>query len=500
MRNGVPGHGNMIIRIIALLILLTGCTRAVQDKGGETMELFYTNPTAVNNIGDPFVLKAPDGHYYCYATSSKQGYLAWKSDDLINWESLGLVFNAFKAGNWASSDFWAPEVVYNGDTGKYYMYYTARHMELHSLRIGLAVSEKPEGPFIDALGEPLFDFGYAAIDAHVFCDTDGRRYLYYVRDCSDNKVNGLGESHIYGVELAADMRTLLGEPVLLTKPEQAWEKPAGPDRWNEGPFVVKHDGRYYLMYSGSPFWSKAYSVGYAVSGSPLGTFVKYEKNPVLLALPEWDFVSGSGHNSVTVSPDGTELFCVYHTHTNPAEGGGNRQMALDRMGFRRDGTLFVNGPSLYTVALPSGVSGAGVKNIAGSAKISVASGNGEARIDTAALTDGEYGFYKKFAEYDTVFPDAHTITVEWQSEADIYAILVYKGAGSGEKPFLCEIDFAGKKAKPYTAEFPDLSTGAAVFDFREGGKITAKSFTLRLSGLHDTDFRLSEIVVLGSNP
>ena len=64
-------------------------------------------------------------------------------------------------------------------------------------------------------------------------------------------------------------------------------------------------------------------------------------------------ISGSGHNSVTNSPDGSELFIVYHIHTDPGHPSGDRQVCIDRMGFREDGSLYVTGPTHTPQPIPS---------------------------------------------------------------------------------------------------------------------------------------------------
>lgn len=85
---------------------------------------------------------------------------------MVNWHEIGSLLPG--AGSWGFTDFWAPEVVEY--KGRYYMYYTARWNKNNSLRIGAAVSDSPEGPFKDVYDAPMFDFGYAAIDANVFID------------------------------------------------------------------------------------------------------------------------------------------------------------------------------------------------------------------------------------------------------------------------------------------------------------------------------------------
>ena len=309
----------------------------------------YQNPMPIKNIGDPFVLRALDGTYYCYATSAPDGFKAWSSDDLVHWMDIGYVYKRDE-DSWGASDFWAPEVVLY--YGKYFMHYSARWGKNQSLRIGVAVADSPSGPFSDVFNHPMFDFGYAAIDGHVLIDDDGHKYFYYSRDCSENIVDGRHESHLYVAELNVDLVSLTGEPLLITKPEQEWELRSGPEwLWNEGPFVLKHKGKYYLMYSANFYASRDYSVGYAVAESPVGPFIKATHNPVLFSTDSE--ISGPGHNSVATSPDGSELFIIYHVHTDPQKPSADRQVCIDRMGFREDGSLYVNGPTHTPQDIPS---------------------------------------------------------------------------------------------------------------------------------------------------
>ncbi|WP_219836122.1 glycoside hydrolase family 43 protein [Paenibacillus sp. R14(2021)] len=315
------------------------------------MSAVYKNPLNIRNIGDPFILRTTDGKYYCYPTSAQNGYKVWSSEDLIEWTDEGFVYEKERNDKaWGYKQFWAPEVVER--EGQFYMYYTARWSEKDSLRIGVAIAESPTGPFVDVFDRPLFDFGYAAIDAHVMLGDNGTYYLYYSRDCSENIVNGRHESHIYGFELDDDMLTPKQEGKLLLQPDQEWEFKSGPDwLWNEGPFVVRNNGLYYLMYSANCFAHRDYSVGYAVSEYPLGPYRKYEHNPILFS--DCEEISGPGHHSVTDSPDRTELFIVYHTHSDPVVGGGDRQVCMDRMAFREDGSIVVHGPTLKEQKAPS---------------------------------------------------------------------------------------------------------------------------------------------------
>ncbi len=305
------------------------------------MFLTYQNPLPIKNIGDPFILRAQDGLYYCYATSAADGFKAWASPDLVHWQAIGYVYRR-QSDSWGESDFWAPEVVFYRN--KYFMHYSARWGKNQSLRMGVAIAESPRGPFVDISNRPMFDFGYAAIDGHVFFDEDGRKYFYYSRDCSENIVAERHESHLYVVELDDDLVSFRSEPILIAKPEQDWETCHSEEwRWNEGPFMLKHAGTYYLMYSANFYASREYAVGYALAENPTGPFRKAAHNPVLASsCPE---ISGPGHNSVTVAPDGKSLVIAYHIHTDPRQPSGDRQVCIDRMGFHPDGSLFVDGPS-----------------------------------------------------------------------------------------------------------------------------------------------------------
>lgn len=485
--------------LIALMLCSYGVWRTfnVHTKeleilnSSEAENRFYKNPVgSITNIGDPYIFKASDGKYYCYPTSWNMGFKAWTSEDLVNWYDLGPVYKGYTS--WASSDYWAPEVVEYKD--KYYMYYTGRWAENKSLRIGVAVSDSPKGPFKDVYDHPMFDFGYAAIDANILIDDDGKKYMFYSRDCSENIVNGRHESHIYGIELSDDMLSVKGEPVLLAKPEQDWEKYSGEWRWNEGPTVFKHNDKYYMMYSANFYASKMYSVGYAVADSPLGTYAKYEKNPVLESELTWKHVSGPGHNSIVPSPDGSELFAVYHTHTDPKEGGGNRQVFIDRMGFRADGSLYVNGPTITNQPLPSGTSG--IANLAKDARVSVSSTKDD--FQPAALTDGAIGLYSKNKEYEWVSEESKEeawVKLEWDNKQKVTDVLIYNSVAKDRKVKKCKLFFDNG----YTVsslEFPEESGAAAIVSFPE---IETKRLRIELEGQGTAgeSIGLSEIIVLG---
>lgn len=345
---------------------------------GNQPKVTYQNPLNVK-FGDPYVLLASDGRYYMYGTGGvKDGFGCYVSDDLVNWEYKGAVYKGNTPESWAVSSFWAPEV-YEKD-GKFYMFFSADwrvnpDKELENFLIGVAVSDSPTGPFVEMSDRPLFDPGYPIIDANVFFDDDGRCYLYFSRCCYKHPVESeiadwarkegmfdeIEESWVYGIEITPDFTGVIGEPVLLLRPPVAmddkqaeWESRSVTSgevnrRWTEGSFLIKRDGTYYMMYSANFFGGENYAVGYATSASPLGPFVKSPDNPVLEKnTSEGGIVTGVGHNSITWSRDGKQLYCVYHGRTEAT--GKERVVFIDKMEIK-DGVLKVEGPTTDPVTL-----------------------------------------------------------------------------------------------------------------------------------------------------
>ncbi|MEO5595178.1 MAG: glycoside hydrolase family 43 protein [Chitinophagaceae bacterium] len=349
-----------------------------QEAKKNTAKGNFANPLPVK-LGDPYVLYT-DGTYYIYGTGASNGFPAYKSADLVNWQSLGQVYTRDTNTSWGIHSFWAPEVYKVNN--KYYMFYSAQWKnnptnELENFRIGIVVSDKPEGPFIDFSDKPVFDPGYPIIDADVFFDKDGRAYLYYSRCCYKHPVesglatmakqkgwyNEIEESWVYGIELKPDFSGVIGEPVLLLRPpvsindkQAEWESRSVTSRevnrrWTEGSVTFKKDNIYYIMYSANNFAGQNYAVGYATSTSPLGPFTKAANNPVLEKnTARGGTVTGTGHNNIIYSPDKKEMFCVYHARTSAT--GNDRVVFIDRMTVNK-GKITVNGPTISPQLLPS---------------------------------------------------------------------------------------------------------------------------------------------------
>ncbi|RAV31062.1 glycoside hydrolase [Sinomicrobium soli] len=371
-----------------MAVLLYSCNtspskkKAAAEESGEKAEktaTTYSNPLDVA-FGDPYIMN-DGGTFYMYGTGggAKDGFSVYRSSDMVHWEPRGQVYTGNTSSSWATDHFWAPEVYRFED--KYYMFFSAQWRdnpdnELENFRIGVAVSDSPEGPFEEMGDRPLFDPGYPVIDANVFVDDDGTYYLYYSRVCYKHPVESeiaawarkkgwydeIEESWIYGVELKPDFSGITGEPVLLLRPplkmddrNAEWESRSVTSkemnrRWTEGSYTFKRNNTYYMMYSANYYKGENYAVGYATSSSPLGPYKKSDTNPLLEKNTQHGGeVTGTGHNSL-VFLDDNSIYCVYHGRTKAT--GDERVVFIDRMELGNDGTLRVDGPSTTPKPVP----------------------------------------------------------------------------------------------------------------------------------------------------
>jgi GH43 family beta-xylosidase len=303
-------------------------------------------PGGVSNMGDPYVFwDEATSKWYMTGTSNKhdasgKGEITlWSSQDLTSWDT-GTTILPIDNIPWRdqsqNAGLWGGEIHKKGDT--YYLYYsiwcdTSKVSGTHTPRIGVATCNSVNGTYIDK-GEPLFNYGYSAIDNHLFREGD-KAYFCFVKDAIDNIVNSQHESHIYIVEMNDDWLSVKdeSEAIPLIKPEKTWERQTNTEGWYwaEACWMQKMpNGKYYLFYSCNKFSSHEYAIGYAVSDSPKGPFIKYEKNPWLMTVNEE--IAGPGNNSFFYSKDGKEMFTAYHLLATPARPSGNRYLNIDTDG------------------------------------------------------------------------------------------------------------------------------------------------------------------------
>ena len=273
----------------------------------ETYAINRSKPAPYNGtlgIGDPTVIYHK-GTYYLYPTGDNHSYDVYISDDLIRWTKGPKVFQSSETG------VWAPDVFFSNDDKMFYLYFTVNG------RIGVAAADRPDGVFRDR-GTLIS----SAIDAHLFRDDDGSYYLYYTR---------YPEFTIVVQPMDSPVKKK-GAPVQLISPSDAWEMKDKPV--TEAPWMIKHQGVYYLLYSGGSADSEHYAIGYATAPHPTGPFTKYQANPV---IRKGNGIFGPGHVSVIKDKAG-KLWMVYHQQRD-ATRGWNRIICIDPLWFDTRGIL-----------------------------------------------------------------------------------------------------------------------------------------------------------------
>lgn len=235
----------VVIVFIMPLLLFFMCNNVVAQK--QILPDFHADPSA----------HYWDGKYWIYPSTDEPGSTTWRqmkrwhcysSTNLVDWKCEGEIFSLDKI-SWADDAAFAPDAV--KWKGKYYFFFPA------SFKIGVAVSDKPQGPFKDALGKPLiYDRqckGVRSFDPCIFIDTDETPYLYYG-----------GGGGVAVAKLKDNLTEIDGEIIKLPLQQYA-----------EGIWVHKRNGIYYFTYP-NHYKDKDGNIKqllvYSTSKSPLGPF------------------------------------------------------------------------------------------------------------------------------------------------------------------------------------------------------------------------------------
>jgi beta-xylosidase len=286
-----------------------------QKSGNPVFEGWYADPEAVI-FGK---------EYWIYPTYSaryeKQVFFdAFSSRDLVHWTKHERILDTASV-KWAKRAVWAPAVVQKD--GKYYIFFGANDVQNDNEYggIGVAVSNRPEGPFKDLLGKPLIDKfhnGAQPIDQFVFKDKDGAWYIFYGgwRHCNVARLN----DSFTGLVPFADGSIY---------------KEVTPEGYVEGPFMFIKDGKYYFMWSEGGWTGPDYSVAYAIADSPLGPFKRVDK--ILQQDPA--VATGAGHHSVLHVPKTDSWYIVYHRRPLSETHADHRVTCIDKMYFDEKGFI-----------------------------------------------------------------------------------------------------------------------------------------------------------------
>ena len=290
---------------------------------------FSADPTARVFNGKVYVFPSHDiltppnknlrKDWFCMAD-----YHVFSSENLTDWTDHGVIVSQNKV-QWVDStsySMWAPDCIERN--GKYYFYFPAnKNVADAKVRkgfgIGVAIADKPEGPYIP-MPEPIK--GVSGIDPNVFIDKDGQAYLYWAM------------GNIVVAKLKENMTELASEPQIIANLPQKGLK--------EGPFLFERNGIYYLTIPHVE--NKIERLEYAIGDNPMGPFkmtrVVMDESPMNCWTNHQSFVQYKG-----------QWYLFYHQDAYSPKFDKNRSICADSLFFNTDGTIKKVTPTLRGVGV-----------------------------------------------------------------------------------------------------------------------------------------------------
>ncbi|RPD47077.1 glycosyl hydrolase family 43 [Hymenobacter sediminis] len=311
------------LRLLLSAMLLAGSAHAQQAPVATPAT--FTNPLLPAGA-DPWSIYH-EGYYY-YTHTTGRNITLWKTKSLSQLKTAPskVVWTPPATGP-NSRDIWAPELHHIG--GKWYLYYAADAATNQTHRLWVLENSSPDpmqGTWVDK-GQVRDITNKWAIDGSVF-ENNGQ--LYFVWSGWEGDDNG--RQDIYLARLKNPW-TVDGPRLKVSTPVYAWERngdlnnPQDPPHVdvNEGPEVLRHGNKLFLIYSASGCWTDFYALGMltASADSDLlqpGSWAK-SPTPVFQQDPA-NKVYAPGHNSFFKSPDGTQDWILYHANDEPGQGCG----------------------------------------------------------------------------------------------------------------------------------------------------------------------------------
>jgi len=303
-----------MIRLLKISILFLIIAHYAMAQNPFIRDQFSADPSA----------RVFDGRVYVYPSHdilAKKGkgrvgwfcmedYHVFSSDNLTDWTDHGVIVKQNEVP-WVKKNsyaMWAPDCIYKN--GKYYFYFPATPADTTNKRrftIGVAVSDKPTGPFIP---QPESIKNVRGIDPNVFIDKDGQAYLYW------------SGGNIFGAKLKDNMLELATETKILGElPEKGLK---------EGPYLFERNGVYYLTYPHVE--NKIERLEYAISDNPLGPF-KFAG----VIMDESPKGCWTNHHSIIQYKNQWYLF--YHHNDYSPKFDKSRSVRIDSLFFNDDGSI-----------------------------------------------------------------------------------------------------------------------------------------------------------------
>ena len=248
-----------------------------------------------------------------------EDYHVFSTSNLTDWTDHGVIVSQNKV-DWVDStsySMWAPDCI--AKNGKYYFYFPAKPKDGRFFSIGVAVADKPYGPFIPQQA-PIENV--RGVDPNPFIDKDGQAYLYW------------SARNIYMAKLKENMLELASEPqVIENLPEKGLK---------EGPYMFERNGVYYLTYPHVE--NKTERLEYAIGDNPMGPFkvtgVIMDESP-----------TGCWTNHQSIIEFKNQWYLFYHSNDLSPHFDKNRSIRIDSLFFNEDGTIKKVIPTLRGVGI-----------------------------------------------------------------------------------------------------------------------------------------------------
>ncbi len=364
-RKPLPGFKGYRIPLVAsFLSLLAACspaeppepkavpvlaTEATPQSTSVVEDQSFTNPLFANGA-DPW-LEYWQGNYYLTTTTWTSQLVMRKSPTLAGLASATPVNIWSETNPKSCCNFWAFEFhrLQGPDGPRWYMMYTSgkqENLDGQHLSVLESAGDDPMGPY-QYKGSPMPDSWN--IDGN-YLEHNGKLYLLWSEWVGDEQLNWISEM--------SNPWTLTGERMVLSRPSLPWEQSGR--KVNEGPEVLKHNGRTFVIYSASFCDTPDYKLGLLelTGDNPMdaSSWTKADQ-PV---FERGNGVFGPGHNGFFTSPDGSENWLVYHGNNKETDGcSATRSVRAQPFSYKADGTpdFGTPVPEGQTVAAPSGENG-----------------------------------------------------------------------------------------------------------------------------------------------
>lgn len=362
----------LLAAALAVTMVLTGLPgQTVKSRAATEITLAksqYTNPIGCvdnngNRIygGDPSVLVDGDTVYlyvgHDNSTDSEvnraiynmDSWICYSTKDMKNWKYEGPIMKADKGSvTWASTDTsaWAAQVAKhkNPNTGKdrYYLYYCTWDATSQGKQsIGVAVADKPTGPFKD-IGKPLVkgtlttpqSSNWDDIDPTVWVDTDskGVEHRYLAWGNSRLYICELNEDMISVKDINGDGKITCGES---SKKADILYRSGSLTMYTEAPWIYRRQdakgnyyGNYYLFYASQ--WRE--KMAYVTTSDPMNG--KWSDRQVIMSP-----TATSNTNHMAVFDFKGKTYFVYHNGSLPKGNGYRRSPCIRELTFKEDGSI-----------------------------------------------------------------------------------------------------------------------------------------------------------------